>query len=183
MKTFILTVLFFLSTSISAQKADVEKVYEKENISISLTKIKDRGEDIPNYHLVITKNKKIIFQDSVYSKVGKMELRDFNGDGIKDILIQNISDVRSNCTYFLYLYDGKNKNFTKIKDFETIKNPEYNTEYRLIESYTVSGRDYIQFYKILGNTVKDLGETVYDDHSDNENKDDRYQKVLEKLSK
>ncbi|MCD9855880.1 hypothetical protein LUD75_14235 [Epilithonimonas sp. JDS] len=183
MKTFISIVLFFLSLSISAQNADDEKVYAKENISISLQKSKDLGEDVPNYHLVIAKNKKIIFEDSVYSKVGEMELRDFNGDGIKDILIQNISDVRSNWTYFLYLYDRKSKNFTKIKDFETIKNPEYNKEYRLIESYTVSGRDYIQFYKFVGNTVKNLGETVYDDHSDNDDYDDQYQKVLEKISK
>ena len=180
MKISIWIVLFLLSTTISAQHADDEKVFSKEKISISFRKIKDTEEEIPNYHLTITKNRKIIFEDSVYSKVGEIELRDFNDDGIKDILIQNSSDVRSNWTYFLYLYDGKNKNFNEIKDFETIKNPEYNKDYKLIESHVVSGRDYIKFYKIQGNKIKDLQEIVYDDHSEN---DDGYQKVLEKLSK
>lgn len=181
MKIPLSLILLLLFITISAQNEYDEKVYGDNKIAISFRKIQDLGEDLPNYHLTITKNKKIIVEDSVYSKVGEIELKDFNGDGIKDILIQNSSDVRSNWTYFLYLYDRKNKNFTKIKDFETIKNPEYNKDYKLIESRVVSGRDYIKFYKIQGNTITDLDEIVYDEHSDAD--DNGYQKALEKLSK
>lgn len=181
MKKSVSVFLFLLFIRISAQTDVDEKVFIKEKIAISFQKIKDLGEDIPNYHLTITKDRKIIFEDSVYSKIGEMTLQDFNGDGIRDILIQNASDVRSNFTYFLYLYDLKNKNFRKVKNFETIKNPEYNQDYKLIESYVMSGRDYIKFYKIKGNQIQDLKLLIYDDHLDND--DNGYQDALEKLSR
>ena len=181
MKISLSLILFLIFITISAQNGYDKNIYAKDKIEISFRKIKDLGEDIPNYHLTVIKNKKNIFEDSVYSKVGEIKFEDFNGDGIKDILIQNSSDVRSNWTYFLYLYDTKSKNFRKIKDFETIKNPEYNNDYKLIESHVISGRDYTAFYKIHENTIIDLQEIVYDDHSEND--DNGYQKALEKLSK
>lgn len=44
-----------------------------------------------------TNNKSsVLVKDSIFSSTQKIEFQDFNYDGIKDILIQNISDVRSN---------------------------------------------------------------------------------------
>ncbi len=66
-----------------------------------------------------------ILKDSIFSAVQKIEFADFNNDKIKDILVQNSSDVRSNWTYYLYLYNPKTNRFKRVKGFEEIKNPKY----------------------------------------------------------
>ena len=63
-----------------------------------------------------------IFSDSIFNTVQEVGFTDFNNDGIKDILVQNISDVRSNWTYYLYLVDTAQNKLKKIKGFEEIKN-------------------------------------------------------------
>jgi hypothetical protein len=91
------------------------------------------------------------YRDTLYSKVGKIDFADYNNDKIKDILVQNISDVRSNWTYNLYLTDIKNRTLKKVKGFEEIKNPKLNQDLGIIESRVNSGTNYIEFYRLLNN--------------------------------
>ena len=161
------------------QKSDFDKALVKEKISIRLSMTKKFSDNNPNYHLTIYKDKKPILEDKIFSKLGEIEFQDFNGDGIKDILVQNISDARSNWTYYLYLYDNKNKLFKKVKGFETIKNPTFNLENKIIESYVVSGKNYMEFYKINNSNVENLNISIFDD--DSTNFDIEYKKVLLKI--
>jgi len=109
----------------------------------------------------------IIFQDTIYSSSGEIEFKDFNNDGIKDILAQNTSDVRSNWTYYLYLIDTTNNQIKKVKGFEEIKNPHYLPQYDIIDNYVNSGKEWTSFYKIKNDSIIDYGIVIYDNHTDN----------------
>lgn len=177
-------ILVFFSAFLWAQnnqQIKTDSIYPKEKIEVSLMGVKGFNDEAPRYNLTIYKNKKIILKDLVYSKVGEIQFEDFNGDGIKDLLIQNISDVRSNWTYYLYLFDNKNKTFKKILDFESVKNPVYNPKYKWVESYVVSGTNYLNLYKITGDKVKDLKYTIED--SESVNFEQEYKKAVKKLIK
>lgn len=132
------------------------------------------------FEFIMTKDSKqtIIYKDTLYSSSGEIEFRDFNNDGIKDILIQNISDVRSNWTYFLYIVDTFNDRLRNIKGFEEIKNPNYLPKYDLIDNYVNSGRNWTSFYKIKGDTIKNFDTVIYDGQTDAEN--DKYNQDYQK---
>jgi hypothetical protein len=102
-------------------------------------------------------NRVQIFRDSIYSRMREVRFEDFNGDKIKDIRVQNYSDVRSNLSYFLYLIDTANNSLKKIKGFEEIKEPRYIPKYNLIDNYVTSGRNWTNFYKIKSDSVFDFG--------------------------
>lgn len=107
-----------------------------------------------------------IFSDSILNEDQEIHFRDFNNDKVKDILIQNISDVRSNWTYYLYIVDTLNDQLKKIKGFEKIKNPEYIAAQNLVDNYVLSGRNWTNFYRIINDTIKDYDIIVYDDQND-----------------
>ena len=180
-QVFILLLFSVFLRAQNNQQIKTDSIYPKEKILISLNGVKDFKDEAPGYLLTVYKNTKIILKDQVYSKVGEIRFEDFNGDGIKDLLIQNISDVRSNWTYYLYIFDNRNKTFKKVLHFESVKNPEYNPKYRWIESYAVSGTNYLSFYKIIGNKVKDLNYTIHDTES--VNFEQEYKKAVKKLIK
>lgn len=94
-----------------------------------------------------------LFRDSIQRHFDEVLFEDFNNDNVKDILIENISDVRSNLTYYLYLVDPKTDKLKKIKNFETIKNPHYLPKYDLIDNMVMSGRDWTAFYKINKDSI------------------------------
>jgi hypothetical protein len=112
-----------------------------------------------------------IYRDSILTMFEGVEFEDFNGDNVDDILVENISDVQSNLTYYLYLVDTTNDKLKKVKGFEDIKNPEYLPKYDLVYNYVSSGTDWTSFYKIKGNRVKDFGITIYDNHTENYDRD------------
>lgn len=103
-----------------------------------------------------------IYMDSIISRTGKVKLRDYNRDGLKDLLVQNHSDVRSNWTYNLYLL--KDNSIIKVSNFDKIKNPKYLNDFDLIESYVFSGKNYVEFYKIIGKDICKLDTLMYDDN-------------------
>jgi hypothetical protein len=111
----------------------------------------------------------------------KVQFADFNGDNVKDILVQNVSDVRSNQTYYLYLVDTTYGRLTKIKGFEEIKNPDYVSKYNLIDNYVMSGKDRTSFYKIQSDTIKDFDIVIYDDHLDDGIYDRDYKNAIKKI--
>jgi hypothetical protein len=122
----------------------------------------------------------IIIKDSIFSRVQKIEFQDYNNDGIKDILVQNISDVRSNWTYNLYLYNPKANNFKRVNGFEEIKNPSYNSKYKIIESHVSSGTNWATFYKIKNNKVYNYNIEIIDDGSSKSEKE--YIKAIKKIN-
>ncbi|MBI3218015.1 MAG: hypothetical protein HYZ44_00735 [Bacteroidetes bacterium] len=122
------------------------------------------------------------YRDTLYSKIGKIEFADYNNDKIKDILVQNISDARSNWTYNLYLTDLKNSTLKKVKGFEEIKNPTLDQDLGIIESRVNSGTNYIKFYRLLNNdSIYTYDILVYDSMDDASEK--RYKQALEKVKR
>ena len=110
---------------------------------------------------------------------------DYNNDNFKDIKVQNISDVRSNLTYYLYLYNPKTNTFKKVLGFEEIKNPKFNKKYNLIENYVISGNNWTSFYKIVKNKIHDYQTVIEDSENENgiNNYDENYKKAIKKILK
>jgi hypothetical protein len=121
-----------------------------------------------------------VFSDSIFSSSKVVKFEDFNNDKIKDILIQNVSDVRSNWTYYLYLVDMKVNKLTKVKGFEEIKNPRFNHKFNVIENYVNSGENWTEFYGIKDDSVFNYGITIHDEMDENgeSNYESEYQKAL-----
>ncbi len=108
-----------------------------------------------------------LYKDSIQRHFNEIKFKDFNNDHVKDILIENISDARSNLTYYLYLVDTLHNRLEKIKRFETIKNPNYLPKYSLIDNMVMSGRNWTSFYKINADSIKDFEFVIYDGENEN----------------
>lgn len=125
----------------------------------------------------------IIYKDTIYSSTGEIAFVDFNRDGIRDIMIHNISDVRSNWTYYLYLVDTVRDKLKKIKGFEKIKNPNYLPRHDIIDNYVISGQCRTSFYNIIGDTIKDYNIVIYDDHRENGTYESEYKNAIQAILK
>jgi len=164
-----------------------DTVYKNKGYKLTLTLFDttDEDETIPNTLFTLSKltNGQYfpIYSDSIFNKVQEVHFADFNNDNVKDILIQNISDVRNNWTYYLYLVDTTKDKLKKIKGFEEIKNPNYLPQYNLIDNYVVSGKIWTSFYKIKGDSVRDFDIVIYDDQTDNGNYDRNYKKAVNSI--
>lgn len=160
------------------KKINCDSIYSQKGYLVSL-EFDPKNEIILNVLFTFSKKingkEKIIYQEKLHSQFQNVEFIDFNGDGIKDILVENISDVRSNLTYNLFIVDFKNQKLRKIEGFDEIKNPNYLAEYDLIDCMVMSGRNWTSFYKIEGHKVKDFGYVVEDGEDEN-GKDLEYDK-------
>jgi hypothetical protein len=179
---------------------DIEKIIECDSIYgnkdfevvfrkyIEYTQIDNKGNNSVFIFQKHTPNGiKEIMRDSIESDFGGILFKDFNNDGVKDILVENISDVRSNLTYYLYLFDLQSEKLTKIKNFNIIKNPNYLEQYDLIDNKVMSGRNWTAFYKISGDSIisfEDDDYVVYWGQDENENPinpEEDYRLKLEKV--
>jgi hypothetical protein len=172
--------------NISIIKCD--SIYQNKKISIKLINFDDERDgylsdknSILEIQTETSSKTKIILRDSIFSRVQKIKFADFNNDNIKDILVQNISDVRSNWTFNLYLYNPKKNNFIKVDGFEEIKNPLFNSKYNIVESHVNSGTNWLGFYKIIKHKVHNY-EIVIDDRGD-EKSESEYKKAINKIIK
>ncbi|MBS1732660.1 MAG: hypothetical protein JST02_05135 [Bacteroidetes bacterium] len=105
----------------------------------------------------------VLFSDLVFCKAPILKFQDFNNDGVKDILIFFDYDVRSNKMYHLYLLNPKSKELIRVKDFEDIKNPEFNPKKNIVESHVISGRNYYTYYRINNsNKLIDSKKVIYE---------------------
>jgi len=187
---FLLIFSLLISSITFAQKITIIKcdsIYKDKSITIKLINFDDErdGYDSEKNSILIINQKlngknSVLIKDSIFSRVQEVEFKDFNGDKIKDILVQNISDVRSNWTYNLYLYNSQTNNFKRVIGFEEIKNPTYNTKYKIIESHVNSGKNWAAFYKIKNYKVYDYNIEIIDDGSVKSEKE--YKKALKKIS-
>lgn len=193
-RNFSLLIFLIFQTLLFCQKKEVKKIncdsiFNQKGYSVSLM-FDPKDEIILNVLFTFSKTtngkEKIIHQEKLHSQFQNVEFIDFNGDGIKDILVENDSDVRSNLTYNLFIVDLKNEKLRKINGFNDIKNPNYLEKYDLIDCMVMSGRNWTSFYKIEGNKIKDFGYVIKDGEDEN-GKDLEYDKnyalTLEKILK
>ena len=180
--SLLLFLLCFSFNSFAQGEVEIkcDSIYPNKKIVIKLSKYNEEEDGYfgeKNSILVIEKNSKPIIKDSIFNKVQEIKFEDFNNDKIKDILVQNISDVRSNWTYYLYLYNPKTEGFERVKGFEEIKNPKFNSKDNIIESYVMSGQNWVGFYKIKNNRAIDLKMEI----DDGENFEREYEKAIKKI--
>ena len=191
MKASLLTIITLLfSFNMFAQNTieiKCDSIYKNKKILIKHINFDDEkdGYDGEKNSVLIIEQKlnaknSILIKDSIFRRVQKIEFTDYNNDNIKDVLVQNISDVRSNWTYYLYLYNPKTNNFKRVNGFEEIKNPKYNSKHNIVESYIVSGQDWVSFYKIKNNRIHDYKIEIIDDHGENFEKE--YRKAIKKIT-
>jgi hypothetical protein len=105
------------------------------------------------FYIMTDRNDVCVNEDSVYVFRNMVKFEDYNNDKIKDVLVHNYSDARSNRTYYLFLLDTVNDKFIKVKGFEDIKNPTYNEDFMIITSDVISGIPWVGFYVILADTI------------------------------
>lgn len=166
-----------------------DSIYKEKGVTIRLIPVdrKKNNEAEFKFLFLVIKNQNgqqfEIFRDTIESTVQEVEFTDFNNDNIKDILIQNISDARSNWTYNLYIVDKNVNSARKINGFEEIKNPNYLPQYDLIDNMVMSGRNWTSFYKIVGDTIKDFNIIIYDGEDGNgkDTYDADYKKAIKKI--
>jgi hypothetical protein len=200
-KIIALIILLIVSTHTFSQKKKdndtiveikCDSIYINKNITIKLTSNKSEEKEgffgELNTLLKIEQKEnniqKVILKDSIFSRYQEIKFEDFNNDNIKDILVQNISDVRSNLTYYLYLFNPKTNSFKKVKGFEEIKNPSYNSKYNIVDNYVVSGQNWTSFYKIKNSEIYDLNIVIYDDQSENSKSyDKKYNNAIKQILK
>lgn len=182
--TFLIFQSLLFAQNKEVKKINCDSIFNKKGYSVSL-EFDPKDEIILNVLFTFSKKidgkEKIIHQEKLHSQFQNVEFIDFNGDGIKDILVENTADVRSNLTYNLFIVDFKNQKLRKIEGFNEIKNPNYLKEYDLIDCMVMSGRNWTSFYKIEGNKVKDFGYQV-DDENEAEY-DKNYDLTLQKILK
>ena len=90
--------------------------------------------------LLINNYGKVVFSDSLHMGRMAFDFRDFNGDGIEDLILhRHILAARSNMSYNLYLVSSNRQSLRKVKGFEDVLNPTYDLEKRLIKSAYLYG--------------------------------------------
>ena len=145
---------------------NADTIFNSKGFTIELeSTLEEEHENELNSILRIKNGNELVFTDSIFSSAQELKFIDFNSDAEQDILVQNISDVRSNWTYNLYLVNSQTNSFTKISEFSEVKNPKLNNG--LIESYISSGTNYYQFYELTDELeLYQHDILLYDDHSD-----------------
>lgn len=166
-----------------------DSIYPQKGYKITLTSFDTTLEDetVPNSLFTLSRFSNgqylPVFSDSIFSSFREIDFADFDNDGVPDILVQNISDVRSNHTYYLYLVDTVQNKLKKINGFQAIKNPNYLPQYNLITSYVMSGKIRTSFYKIKDAAVKDLGIIIYDNQTDDGAYEKSYRRAVRSILK
>lgn len=165
-----------------------DSIYKDKGYKIILTKFDpvNDGEETgfnTTFKLYKLENKQydLIYSDSIFNTVLEVKFADYNNDNIKDILLQNNSDARSNWTYYLYLVDSKNDKLKKIKGFENIKNPKFLTKYNLIDNYVNSGTNWTSFYEIRKDSIIDYNIVVYDDLTEKSTYKQEYSDAIKRI--
>lgn len=181
------------NNEIDTLNIDCDSIYPKKGLFITLIRYENENEGYDNeknsvfiFQKKVNGLKKEIFRDTIFSSFQKIEFVDYNNDKVKDVLVQNISDVRSNWTYNLYLINSKTSALIKVKGFEKIKAPRFNSVYNLVENYVMSGRNWTSFYKIIKNHIYDYNIVIYDEGNGNGvNKDyeKRYDEAIKRILK
>ncbi len=156
-------------TEFDITEFDCDSIYPNKGYCLTLTQfdstVSEYEEDY-NTIFTLSKNRSLIFSDSIHNAYQYIDYKDFNGDGIKDILIQNRTGARSNWSYNLYLVDILKDKIKRVSGFEEILNPNYLPDIDIIDNYVLSGKNYTQFYKIQGDSIREFDIQIEDDLAD-----------------
>jgi hypothetical protein len=131
--------------------------------SISLDSDK---EGVYNTSIVLAADNYPVYSDSVYSMSFDMQLKDFDNDDQKDLLIFHSSGGRANPTFHLYFLKPNDRRLIKLDGFEFLPNPDLDGD--IITSTALAGKSYIyKFYRIssyrllmLDSFVTSAGDTL-----------------------
>jgi len=123
----------------------------------------------------------ILLRDSLFCTMPRLELRDFNFDREKDVLVLNTSSARSNWTHHLYLTDRAQHRLQRVEGFEEVANPRVDEENKLIISFAVSGKNRYSFYRIThaGKAI-DLGHSFEEEVNEEH---DTYEQALRAIKR
>jgi hypothetical protein len=89
---------------------------------------------------LINKKGKVLFADSLH--MGRLDfwMEDFNGDGVKDIVLhRHMLASRSNMTYNLYLVSKDGQNLGRVIGFDDVLNPTFDSKKSRIKSNYLYG--------------------------------------------
>jgi hypothetical protein len=87
--------------------------------------------------------------DSLTSPMGheKLELVDFNQDGLNDLRMYFVSGARGgNGYYYVFIRDGETNKFNRIKQAEGIPNIHFDSTTNMISSIAFTASTYFSFY-------------------------------------
>lgn len=114
---------------------------EKSNATLALKHVTEGGV-------------KTILIDSLFCMRPWITFRDFNNDGVDDVLVFHTSSARSNRSHYLYLVDKKARKLTFVKGFTELLNPEVNKQTGVITSSALYGdKVSFTFYRVKPNGV------------------------------
>lgn len=135
---------------------------EAYKLSISIRPVSGFDQDSKNglFTIIRIRDHHKMISDSIGCMIPSFDFRDYNGDGVKDILVYHFHGARANTAYHLYLADTKNKTFKKVIGFEQLPNTQIDSN-KIITSCALYGRIGYSFYVITKDLrVKKLGKTV-----------------------
>jgi hypothetical protein len=110
-----------------------------------------------------------------------IEFKDFNFDGIKDLIIPYGTDPRGNQGFHLYITDNKNKLIQRVDGFNDIGNPKPDSTFKMIQSFVLAGPSFCRFFEINSkNELIDLGH--YLDFQDFDSIDTKIRREMIKIT-
>jgi|SRR6185437_11256876 len=154
-------------------------------LHLHIFKMEMYDETKPNATLTLKCNRngvqKVVLVDSLYCMQPDIDFKDFNNDGIKDLLIFNYIGGRANPTYHLYLVNNRKHVLEKVKGFEQLPNPELDSASNIITSVALAGMDNLYaFYRInKKNKLINLGHSFKENPRDT----DQFNRVIKKIKK
>lgn len=118
-----------------------------------------------------------LFVDALYCMSDEILFKDFNNDGLKDLLIFHSTGGRANPTYYLYLLDQNKHSVMRVSGFENLPNPDIDKG--IITSIALAGTHYIySFYMIENNKLTDMHTSFETDRNDTT----QYFEIINKLA-
>lgn len=125
-----------INLGVSAQK-NIPSPDDTTSYSIQVTTIKDKKYigflNMSGFYLIDARNKMVIFQSGDYFT---WELKDFNGDGNKDIFLDKGGNTPERFDLLLYV---SHNHFKQIEDFDKFPSPVHIKGTRFYYSYHKSG--------------------------------------------
>jgi hypothetical protein len=140
--SLVLTVGTTSAQQLSSERLDTTiSIFWNPNLKVRVQILDPEEQDIQNKNTILTLysldqgSQHILFRDSIFAYTLQFKIIDFDGDGIRDLLVYNANDGPQNPSYHLYLVDQKLGRLTRVKGFEKVFNPYYNQSRSVIDGF------------------------------------------------
>ena len=97
--------------------------------------------------------------DSISSMFPSIDLKDFNADGVKDIVVMHNSGARANVTNYLYIVHDSEPYLRKILNFESVVNPKMEKDFNVISSMMLTSETCYKFFRVSKDELISLDTT------------------------